>query len=227
MSDISSQENSRRQFIKSLSIVAIAIPALSIIEKRLGGTSLGRQAQAGEECEWCGAMDAPTNPPSRIVIPPPGEAGEPLIISGKVYKEDGRTPAAGILIYAYHTNAAGIYPRRTPDNGRAQWRHGYLRGWMKTGVDGKYEFRTIKPAPYPGRTEPAHIHLTMSAANYPEHSGTIWFADDPLITPELRGRNNVIVATRSMHAAAILTLRRGLNGVLRGTHDIRLRRFTS
>lgn len=227
MSDRSSQENSRRQFIKSISTVAVALPAMAIVGKLLGGTSLARPLQAGEECEWCGAMDAPANPSSRIVIPPSGEAGEPLVISGTVYKEDGRTPAPGILIYAYHTNAAGIYPKRTPNDGRAQWRHGYLRGWMKTGVNGKYEFRTIKPAAYPGRTEPAHIHLTMSAANYPEYSGTIWFADDPLVTPELRERNNQVVAKRSMHAAAILTLRRDGSGVLRGTHDIRLQRFTS
>ncbi len=227
MSDRPSQENSRRQFLRSLSVVAVAIPAMPIAGKHLGETSVARPLQAEEECEWCGAMDAPANPSSRIVIPPSGEAGEPLVISGTVYREDGRSPAARVLIYAYHTNAAGIYPKRTPNDGRAQWRHGYLRGWMKTGADGKYELRTIKPAAYLGRTEPAHIHLTVSSAKYPEYSGTIWFADDPLVTPELRTRNNQVVGTRSMHAAAILTLKRDGSGVLRGTHDIRLQRFRS
>lgn len=227
MIDRSSPENSRRQFIKSMSIVAVALPVISIAGRHLAATAPTRTKQTGEECEWCGAMDAPPNTPSRIVIPPAGEAGEPLIISGKVYKEDGRTPAAQVLIYAYHTNDAGIYPRSTPDNGRAQWRHGYLRGWMRTDRNGRYEFRTIKPAAYPGRTEPAHIHLTISAANCPEYPGTIWFADDPLITPELRARNDAMVATRSMRPAPILKLKRDASRVLRGTHDIRLVRVTN
>jgi protocatechuate 3,4-dioxygenase beta subunit len=97
---------------------------------------------------------------------------------------------------------------------------------MQTGADGKYEFRTIKPAAYPGRTEPAHIHLTMSATDYPEYSGTLWFADDSLITSEVRRRNDAIAPTRTMRPAVILTLRREGRGILRGTHDIRLERFT-
>lgn len=227
MRDRLRQEHSRRRFIKSISVIAVGLPVASILGRHLGTLPPARTTQKGEECEWCGALDAPANPPPRIVIPPAGETGEPLVISGNVYKEDGKTPAAGVLIYAYHTNAAGIYPKRTPDDGRAQWRHGYLRGWVRTGRDGKYEFRTIKPAAYPGRTEPAHIHLTMSAANYPEYVGTIWFADDPLVTPELRARNGAVVATRSMRPAAILTLKRDKSGVLRGTHDIRLERFVN
>lgn len=216
----------RREFIKRASIVAVAYPATTQFASRLIGSPTA-SLQSNEECEWCGADDAPPNPPARIRIPPEGEAGEPLIVSGTVFKENGRTPAAGVTIYAYHTNAAGIYPKRTPNDGRPQWRHGYLRGWMRTGRDGRYEFRTIKPAAYPGRNEPAHIHLTISAVNHPEYSGTIWFADDPLITPELRARDAAIEPTRTMRPAAILTLVRDAGGVLRGTHDIRLERVTS
>lgn len=224
MRNKSSERVNRRVFIKGVSAAAIVLPALPFMGKQSSEAALPEASVAQEECEWCGAMDAPPNPSSRIVIPPPDEPGETMIISGTVYKKNSRTPAAGILIYAYHTNAAGIYPKRTPNDGRAQWRHGYLRGWMRTGRDGRYEFRTIKPAAYPGRTEPAHIHLTMSATNYPEYSGTLWFADDPLLTPELRARNGAIVATRSMRPAAIISLRRDASGVLRGTHDIRLER---
>ncbi|CAN5248573.1 hypothetical protein BH18ACI2_BH18ACI2_20730 [soil metagenome] len=224
MSEEKTSRIHRREFVKGLSIAAVTLPAITC-----GASPLIRSApetmQASSDCEWCGAGDAPVNPSARIVIPPRDEPGEPLVISGTVYKEDGRTPAAGITIYAYHTNAAGIYPKRTPDDGRPQWRHGYLRGWMRTGRDGKYEFRTIKPAAYPGRREPAHIHLTMSGANYPEYPGTFWFADDPLVTPEVRARNNAMVATRLMRPAVILTLRRDESGVLRGAHDIRIERI--
>lgn len=37
-------------------------------------------------------------------------------------------------------------------------RHGYLRGWIKTGWDGKYRFYTQIPRSYPNGSEPAHIH---------------------------------------------------------------------
>lgn len=177
-----------------------------------------------EECEWCGGTDAPPNVSAKAVIPPANEPGEPLVISGTVYKEDGTTPATGALIYAYHTNAAGLYPKRTPNDGRAQWRHGYLRGWVRTGADGRYEFRTIRPATYPTRDEPAHIHLTITTANSPEYSATLWFAGDSLITPELRRKDAATVPTRTMRPAAIITLER-TGGVLRGTHDIRLERI--
>jgi len=220
MSDRSLQANSRRQFIKRMSVGAVALPVVSMVEKWLGGSSLASFAQAREECEWCGAMDAPPNPPSRIVIPPKGEPGEPLVISGTVYKEDGKTPAAGILIYVYHTNAAGIYAKGTPDTGRPQWRHGYLRGWMRTGEDGRYEFRTIKPGGYPGRPDPAHIHFTVSGTNYPEYPGGFLFADDSRVTPEVRARNDAQKAP-----GAILTLRLDERGVLHGTHDIKLKRL--
>ena len=222
MNERSIREDSRRQFIKRLSVLAVALPGVSI-----AGTSLAHFAQAREECEWCGAMDAPPNPPSRIVIPPKGEPGESLVISGTVYKEDGKTPASGILIYAYHTNAAGIYPKRTPDTGRPQWRHGYLRGWMRTGKDGRYEFRTIKPGAYPGRTDPAHIHFTVSGTNYPEYPGGFLFAGDPRLTAEIRARNDAIVATPSTRPAVVLTLRRDEQGVLHGAHDIKLERLAN
>ncbi len=223
MSEGEVKRTNRREFVKRASIIAVAFPAMTYGTSRLIESSTA-SIQSNEECEWCGAGDAPPNPSAKIVIPPEGEPGEPLIISGTVFRENGRTPAAGVTVYAYHTNAAGIYPKRTPNDGRPQWRHGYLRGWMRTGRDGRYEFSTIKPAAYPGRTEPAHIHLTISGTNYPEYSGTLWFATDHLITPELRARNAAIVATRSMRPASILTLKRDERGVLRGTHDIRLER---
>lgn len=228
MNDKARSQQSRRQFIRGVTVAAVALPAAAMLGMRSEkGSALRPAVAAQEECEWCGAMDAPANPPPRTVISPPNETGEPLVISGTIYNEDGRTPAPGILIYAYHTNARGIYPKRTPDNGRAQWRHGYLRGWMRTNRDGKYEFRTIKPAAYPGRTEPAHIHMTISGASYPEYSDTIWFADDPLLTPGVRAANNAIATTRATRRAAILTLTRDRDGLLRGTHDLKLERFTA
>jgi protocatechuate 3,4-dioxygenase, beta subunit len=55
---------------------------------------------------------------------------------------------------------------------------------MKTGADGHYEFRTLKPAPYPGRHIPTHIHGPVAAPGYPSRwLAEYWFEGDPFLTP--------------------------------------------
>ncbi len=70
-------------------------------------------------------------------------------------------------------------------NGKGDAPKPRLKGWMQYGADGKYEFHTIKAAPYPGGSNPAHIHGTLSAPGYTE----CWienylFEDDPLLPPK-------------------------------------------
>src|SRR5687767_8800250 len=78
-------------------------------------------------CEWCGTAEAPKELTWDLTIADATEPGEPIVIEGTVFKPDGRTPAPDVVIYTYHTNAAGIYPKRGNDPGNAV-RHGYLRG---------------------------------------------------------------------------------------------------
>lgn len=114
------------------------------------------------QCEGCeGALEADAaSLASHADMAPDGEPGEPLRVAGTVYAAGGKTPAAGVVIYAYQTNAEGLYANGTPGT-EASRRHGRLRGWVKTGADGRYSFDTIKPAPYPNDTIPAHIHFTI------------------------------------------------------------------
>lgn len=113
-------------------------------------------------CEGCeGALErAPASLAPHAVIAPAGEAGERLRIEGQVLHSDRRTPAEGVVIYAYQTDEEGRYSRGSGSSEASQ-RHGLLRGWVRTGRDGRYSFDTIKPAPYPGDSIPAHIHLTV------------------------------------------------------------------
>ena len=177
-------------------------------------------ALAQDNCEGCGAADAPANLSWRAEIAPASEPGERLVMSGTVYEPDGVTPAKDILLYVYHTNAEGVYPKRTPNNGRLSWRHGYLRGWMRTGADGRYEFHTIKPMPYPNGAEPAHIHATVSGPGLQEYFIADYiFEGDRLITERVRSR-----LRERGELSSIISLSRDGNGVLRGVRDIRLRR---
>jgi len=81
-------------------------------------------------------------------------------ISGRVYKSDGKTPAAGVILYLYQTDETGVYKAKPGAKGWER-RHGSIRTWIKTDQDGRYTFFTFQPAVYPSGTEPAHIHLTV------------------------------------------------------------------
>jgi protocatechuate 3,4-dioxygenase beta subunit len=125
-------------------------------------------------CEW--AFDSmPAQPSSSARIAPVSERGTPLAIEGIVRAADGK-PAPGIVIYAYHTDDTGIYPR-------ARNRHGRLRGWARTDAEGRYHFDTIRPRAYPGRKIPEHVHMhVIEPGKGSYYIDELRFEDDPLIT---------------------------------------------
>ncbi len=96
--------------------------------------------------------------------------GQKLLLTGTVYKIDGKTPAADVVLYYYHTNTEGRYIHlkeesiSMPPNQKGQT-HGYIRGWVKTNSEGKYYIFTVRPGIYPTRGEPAHIHVTVKEPN--------------------------------------------------------------
>ncbi len=140
------------------------------------------------DCEGCEAVFEYEDKKLSAVDTLPGffEEGEKLKVSGTIYKNDGITPLEDVIIYIYHTNQHGIYAPKADSKGWEK-RHGYMRGWVKTGIEGKYTFFTIKPAGYPNSTAPAHIHPVIL-----EPDGKYYwiseylFADDPHL-----GRNGM------------------------------------
>ena len=111
-----------------------------------------------------------------------------LKITGKVYQKDSTIPAADVIIYIYHTNRKGIYQTRGDEIGWAR-RHGFIRGWVQTDVGGNYTFYTFRPAAYPSRDEPEHIHITVKEPGKTEYYlDEFVFADDPILTEELKGK---------------------------------------
>ena len=121
------------------------------------------------------------------------EKGQKILLTGTVYKIDGKTPASNVILYYYQTNANGIYAtkeseeRNMPKNKLGQT-HGYIRGWLKTDEQGNYSIYTIKPGTYPSRGEPAHIHITVKEKNIeePYYIDDFVFDNDPLLTTKRR-----------------------------------------
>jgi len=156
----------------------------------------------GGRCEGCEAIfESPISFEKLSwvdTLPDFNDKGPKLEISGIVYHPDAKTPAKGVVIYVYHTDQKGIYPKKGNETGWAK-RHGYIRGWAKTDKNGYYKFYTLKPAPYPGGNIPAHIHVTVKESDKNEYwIDEYLFDDDPLLTKEerqkqeKRGGNGII-----------------------------------
>lgn len=86
--------------------------------------------------------------------------GQPITIVGRVYSRGGK-PIPGARVEIWQTNARGRY-HHEHDASAAPWDPGF-QGWgeTRTGADGSYRFRTIKPVAYGGRAP--HVHFAVSA----------------------------------------------------------------
>ncbi len=153
------------------------------------------------------------NIPSKIIMVSDSEPGEPMIISGTIYLSDRKTPAKGAILSVWHTDTKGYY---IEGGGGAGEEHPRIHGRMKTGSDGKYEFRTIRPAPYPSNNTPAHIHAHISAPDFPEYALIYYFEGDNLITDKNRSELN----SHRGGTPSIIALTRNSNGILVGHRDI-------
>ncbi len=127
---------------------------------------------------------------------PLGEPGEPVVISGTVRDEQGR-PVQGALVAVFQTDAGGLYAKSDATRRRMDEPNSRIFGHLRTGADGTYEFRTVRPGGYPLPLPkrpgdqawiPAHIHFLVTAPGYQNfgcgrESCQIVFSDDPRMTP--------------------------------------------
>ena len=146
-------------------------------------------SHVGGTCEGCEAIHESLIPFDSLKhvtwLPDWNDKGRKLAVSGIVYRANGK-PAPNVIIYVYHTDQTGVYPTKGNETGWGK-RHGYIRGWMKTNEKGEYSFFTLRPAAYPGRQNPEHIHVTIKEPDKNEY----WideyvFDDDPLLTEKER-----------------------------------------
>jgi protocatechuate 3,4-dioxygenase, beta subunit len=143
----------------------------------------------GGGCDGCELMyvGMPTNINAIDTSAGWTEKGQKLLVTGKVYKIDGKTPAPNVVIYYWQTDNNGYYsPTKNIDENTK--RHGHIRGWVKTDEKGQYAIYTIKPAPYPNDNIPAHIHTSIKEPNIENeyYIDEFIFDDDKLLTSEKR-----------------------------------------
>lgn len=142
----------------------------------------------GGGCDGCEAIydGLPANVSSETTIAPATEPGERMEISGVVFQHDGKTPARNVLLYLWHTDMTGHYVPAPEQSGHAR-RHGRLRGWVRTNERGEYRFQSIRPAAYPQRTIPAHVHVVVKEPDKNEYYlDDFLFDDDPILTADKR-----------------------------------------
>jgi len=152
------------------------------------------EIKVGGGCEGCEAVyESPVSFDELNevdTLPDFNEPGPRIEISGTIYQRDGKAPAAGVILYIYHTDQNGNYSTKGNEKGWAG-RHGYIRGWVKTNKDGFYKFYTLVPASYPNSRNPKHIHPTIKEAGITEYwIDEFVFDDDPLLPDQERNRKN-------------------------------------
>jgi hypothetical protein len=158
-------------------------------------------------------------PSAPVTLVPAIEPGERMQVRG-IIRDVGGQPVVGAILYVYHTSAKGWYSERAPhisgDSGDTKYAR--LFAYLKTDAQGRYEFRTIRPAGYPASDLPAHIHIQID----PPQGGTgscvteIRFEDDPRLTRDWRDRSR-------REGCLICEVKRGSDRIQRVTANFRLR----
>lgn len=202
---------SRRSFLRQTGSALAAVTVLDLGAASLSGCAATEGAQTEAPPPEAAALSWKTT------LVAEGEPGEPMVVSGRIFSPDGRTPAAGAVLYVYHTDARGLYSEKDGTGGPPDPR---IKGRMRTDADGRYEFRSIKPASYPGTRNPAHVHAQVSGGGFAEQwIHEFWFEGDPFIPADVLRRFDGLGAL-----SPVMSIRRGADGVLRCARDIKLER---
>lgn len=115
--------------------------------------------------------------------------GPALFATLRVQDQAGR-PVAGAEVDVWHSSTVGLYENQDPDQADMN-----LRGKFTTDADGRFWFRSIKPAGYPIPTDgvvgrllraqdrhpyrPAHVHALVFKPGFKVLTSQVYADDDP------------------------------------------------
>jgi catechol 1,2-dioxygenase len=141
--------------------------------------------------------DTPLVPWNATVPMRPDEAGERLVVRGRVLSSDGRA-LGGAVIDHWQADARGFYSHFHPEVP-----DGNLRARFESNADGAFEIHTVKPAPYmiphegpTGRLleaagwhpwRPAHLHYFVDADGHDRLTTQLFFPGDRWLGTDVAG----------------------------------------
>lgn len=162
----------------------------------------------------CCFENMPSSLSNTVNIADNGEPGEKLIISGTIFKGDGKTPYPNIILYCFHTDNKGYYSKNGTERGVQKW-HGKLHGWCKTDADGKYEIQTIKPARYPDNSMPAHIHAAVK-----KDDGEMYWINDFVFKNDDLVNEKYLKSLEYVGGNGVVDIQKNTSDAWIGTRDI-------
>jgi hydroxyquinol 1,2-dioxygenase len=120
-----------------------------------------------------------------------GAPGEKLVMRGRVSDRAGK-PIAAASVDTWQASSEGMYDLQQPNPDEMDF-----RGRFRTGNDGRFQFRSVKPSSYPvpddgpvgkmllalGRHpyRPAHLHFMISAPGFNTLTTALYIAGDPYL----------------------------------------------
>ncbi len=116
--------------------------------------------------------------------------GDVILVRGRILDSDGK-PLANARVDIWQTNHFGRYDHPDDKNPAPLDPNFQGFGVCQTDAEGRYGFRTIRPAPYPLDAmndvgmRPRHIHFKVSHENANELTTQMYFAGDPLIEDDV------------------------------------------
>lgn len=117
--------------------------------------------------------------------------GPPMFFTGTVLDQAGK-PIAHAEVDVWHASTVGLYENQDPDQAEMN-----LRGKFFTDENGRFAFRSVKPAGYPvpmggpvGKLltvqqrhpfRPAHLHCLIHKAGFKTIASQLYSSDDPML----------------------------------------------
>ena len=163
----------RREFIQHSAMLAVGISAFGKISLSNGQYV----ADSPTTTDILGSFYRP-GAPLRTNINPSGYSGKILHFHGTAHRSDGITPYDNCSIEIWQCDENRKY-----DNTSEEFRY---RGRQVTKADGKFNFITAIPVPYPAGESgdvwrPAHIHMVVTGEGQQDLITQVYFTNDPYL----------------------------------------------
>jgi catechol 1,2-dioxygenase len=193
--------SSRRGFLRT------AVTSAAVTAGAVAGSAQAAQSCKVSNGDILGPFFQPgsaQNANATIELAKTTEAGEHIVIKGRVVAPDCKSPIAGAMVDIWQCNATGAYDIAHPDEKIAPANYN-LRGQTKTNDKGEFILKTVMPGRYnippglpgleknAGQLRPAHIHLTVIHPIFVPLTTQIYFKGDTQIKGDPWAKHSKVI----------------------------------